>query len=295
MNNKLKILLTGGNGFIGKNILEILGDKYDFLAPGRAELNLFDFDAVQEYLRINRPDLVIHAAAAGGNRKTNDQGGILQKNLVMFYNLCAGKEFFNRMIVFGSGAEYDKRRDLRLVKEEEFGQKIPVDEYGLAKFTMAKLAENLDHITYLRFFGVFGKHEDYTTRFISNAICKKLFGLPITIRKNVYFDYLYIKDAIKILDFFIANPPEERFYNIGAGKSVDLLTLAGIINKCVGQEKEIMVSESGLNNEYSCDVSRMKKFVGDFQFTEIEKSIAELAEYYKNNLNNIKKEDLLFD
>lgn len=40
-------------------------------------------------------------------------------------------------------------------------------------------------------------------RFISNAICRALKGMDITLHKNVYFDYLWVDDLIKIISFFI--------------------------------------------------------------------------------------------
>lgn len=291
--SKIKIYLTGGDGFIGRNILEILGDKYEFLAPTRGEIDLLDQEAVIAYLRKNTPDLIIHAATAGGNRKIKDETGVLQKNLTMFYNLCAGKKFFDKMIVFGSGAEYDKRRELHSVKEEEFGQRIPADEYGLAKFTMAKLAENCDFITHLRFFGVFGKYEDYETRFISNAICKKILNLPITINTNVYFDYIYIKDLVKILEKLINHKPKEVFYNIGSGKLIDLVSLANIVNSLDGTKTDIVVANEGLNREYSCNVDKMKELIGDYDFISFENAIKEMFEYYKENKLIIDKNILL--
>ena len=52
----------------------------------------------------------------------------------------------------------------------------------------------------LRLFGVFGRHEDYAIRFISNAICKTLFDLPITLRQNRTFSYLYVDDLGPIVE-----------------------------------------------------------------------------------------------
>jgi UDP-glucose 4-epimerase len=144
------------------------------------------------------------------------------------------------------------------------------------------LAEKMDFITYLRFFGVFGKYEDYETRFISNAICKKVLGLPITIKKNVLFDYIYVKDLVNILDKFIQNKPPEKFYNVGRGAPIDLLTLANIINDAEGEKNEIMVMAEGLNNEYSCDNTRMMNFAGEYKFYSFPDAIRELFEYYKN-------------
>jgi GDP-L-fucose synthase len=273
----------------------VLGDTYDFLAPSYSELDLFDGGAVMEYLKKNTPDIVLHAATAGGNRKIADQTGVLQKNLTMFYNLCAGKEFFHRMIVLGSGAEYDKRTDIHLVKEEEFGRSIPVDEYGLAKYTMATLAENMDFVTHVRLFGVFGKYEDYQTRFISNAICKTLFGLPVTLKQNVFFDYVYIKDLVGILQFFIEKQPPKICYNVGTGKPVDLLKLANIVTTVGGTTQETKVVIEGLNKEYTCNTDRLKEYVGEYVFTPYEEAVKEMFEYYKGIQHTLHKDMFLQD
>jgi GDP-L-fucose synthase len=285
----MKILLTGGNGFIGKNILEILKDKYEILAPRRSELNLLDSRSVFEYIKINRPELILHTAATGGNRKSNIQLDILKSNLIIFYNLLAAKEYFNRMIVFGSGAEYDKSQSLRLVNEKDFGRNIPEDEYGLAKFTMAKLAVGTDFITHLRFFGIFGKYEDFKTRFISNSICKALLNLPLTINQNVYFDYLYINDAAKVIDRIIENKPKDVFYNVGSGQRVDLLTIARMILEVTNKDLPIKIFKDGLNNEYTCDISKLKKEFPELEFIDLKEAIAKLVEYYKKILPNFDK------
>ena len=50
---KKKILLTGGSGFIGRNILEsFLVEKYDICHPSRKELNLTDSDSVKNYFKL---------------------------------------------------------------------------------------------------------------------------------------------------------------------------------------------------------------------------------------------------
>ncbi|MDD2757945.1 MAG: NAD(P)-dependent oxidoreductase [Patescibacteria group bacterium] len=278
---KLKIFLTGGSGFLGKNILEILGAKYEFLSPDEDALDLLDTEAVLNFMKINQPDLVIHAATVGGNRNTNNLPGILQKNLLMYFNLLNTEAYFKRMIVFGSGAEYDKRKDLHLISEECFGRSIPVDEYGLAKFVMAKIAENNHKITHLRFFGIFGKYEDYETRFISNAICRKILGLPIVIKKNVYFDYIFIKDLVKILERFITVKPASICYNIGRGQTIDLLSLANIINEYGGNKTDIKIIENGLNREYSGDIKKFMNEFGPIDYTDFREAIAEMFAYYE--------------
>ena len=203
MKNKIKILLTGSGGFIGKNILDQLGGKYDFITPRSLELNLCDFEAVQDYIKNCHPDFVIHGANLGGIRRKNDSDDTLEMNLKMFFNIVSCKKYFGRMIMFGSGSEYGKQDDISQVKETDFEKKIPADKYGLYKYICAQYAQQVDFITHLRIFGIFGKYENYCFRFISNNICCTLLNLPISINQDVYFDYIFVNDFVKIVDHFI--------------------------------------------------------------------------------------------
>jgi GDP-L-fucose synthase len=278
---KKRILLTGASGFIGKNILEQLKLKYSILSPGHNELNLLDRVEVLQYLKDEKPDIVIHAATEGSKRTQRNGVGVLQKNLQMFFNLVDGKEHYKRMMVLGSGAEYDKREPLVKVDEERFGENVPVDEYGFSKYVMAKYAEEVDYITHLRFFGAFGKYEDYQTRFISNAICRSLLNLPIVMNQNVLFDYLYIDDLVKIISLFIEKIElKHKFYNIGTGNPIDLLSLAKLVLKISDKNLPIKILKSGLNNEYTCDNSRFQEEFPEFRFTDNETAIKSLHNYY---------------
>lgn len=64
---KFRIFLTGGSGFIGRNIFEQLGEKYTILIPSHQELELTDAEAVREYLGSHPVDVVVHTANVGGN------------------------------------------------------------------------------------------------------------------------------------------------------------------------------------------------------------------------------------
>ena len=58
-----KILLTGGSGFIGRNILEShLSEKHEIQAPKSFELNLLDSLSVDEYFKGKEFDVVLHSA-----------------------------------------------------------------------------------------------------------------------------------------------------------------------------------------------------------------------------------------
>ncbi len=291
-----KIFLTGGSGFIGKNILEKLSDKYLFFAPSSNELNLQNAEEVAAYIRVHKFDLVIHSAKYGGTRKVENAAQTAEYNTRMFFNIVRNKAFFKRMIFLGSGGEYDHyARSIVRIREEEFDRFVPQDSFGFYKYLCSKYIENVDNIVNLRVFGIFGKYEDYDLRFISNAICKNILGLPITIRQNVFFDYLYIDDFVKILEYFIDNSVREKFYNMGTGTSIDLETIAKLINKISKNPSEIIINTEGLNNEYTCDNSRLLSEISDLTFANFEDSIRDLYNWYKSKKHILRRESFLVD
>lgn len=283
------IFLTGGNGFIGKNIIEQLGKKYIIFSPSHSELDLQDKEKVEEFFKTHIIDVVIHAANVGGNRKDQFIPNMLMTNLKIFFNLARCNKYFKKMIFFGSGAEYDKRYSIVGIKESDFGENIPIDEYGLYKYTCSEYIQKNSNIINLRLFGVFGKYEDYGIRFISQAICRNLFDFPIIVNKNVYFDYLYINDLVRIIDYFVRHKAHYQVYNVGFGKKIDLVTIAKIVNKISKKPVEIIIKNKDLQNEYTCDTTRLRKEIGKFEFTKIEDAIKELYEWYEGNKLQVDK------
>ena len=282
-----KIFITGGGGFIGKNIIEQLNGKYQFLAPTHKELDILNSVAVGEFLEKERPEIILHTANVGGKRNDPNQANTLKNNLLMFFNLCSNKKFFDRLIFLGSGAEYDKSKEIHLIKESQFGEFIPSDEYGLSKFVIANLAKETNYITHLRLFGVFGPHEDYSLRFISNAICKALLDLPITMKQDVLFNYLYVKDLARIIEEVIDRKPSETFMNIGSGQPVKISEIAGRINSLLGKDLPITTALPGFNKEYTCATDRFNEYLPNFKYTDLDSAIKEMIGYYQNILSTL--------
>jgi len=299
--NKKTLLITGSTGFIGKNLVEQFKNKYNLLTPSHKELELVDSEGVDKYFEEHKIDVVVHAATLGGRRIKEDiQENIFKKNLQMFFNILKNSNKYKKLINFGAAAEYNRRYDIKKVREEDCGKHMPRDDYDLSKYIMSKYIENAkENVINLRLFAVFGKYEDYELRFISNAICKILLGLPIVINQNVFFDYIYIKDVVKIIEHFIENDSKEKVFNVGTANPIDLVSLADKINeiaeKKIGKKTEIMIKQEGLNKELSCNNSRLISEIPGFQFTPIEQAIEELIDYYKNNLNNLDMSNLIAD
>ena len=149
----MNILLTGSGGFIGKNLKTYLQDKYNLLTPRSYELNLIDEQAVKKYFEYNDMDFVIHCASTGGARGIQDRDTTIEDNLAMVDNILNYKKAKTRVILFGSGAMYDKSRPLHKVKEEEIGNVIPKDLYGKSKMLIAEKVKNRDDVVCLNIFG----------------------------------------------------------------------------------------------------------------------------------------------
>ncbi len=286
-----KILITGATGFIGKNLAETLQKTYEVLSPNRRELNLLDQESVENYLKSNNFDIVIHAANTNNtrNKKTTDFEA-LDGNLRMFFNLERCNAYYERMYYFGSGAEYDRRHYVPFMKEEYFNTYIPEDPYGFSKYIMSAVSEKSSNIYDLRLFGVYGKYEEWERRFISNAICRALTGRSITIQQNVFFDYLWIDDLSKIVTWFIEHIPVYKQYNVCRGKSIDLYSLACIVKEVLNTDCDIIVGNEGLKPEYTGDNNRLLNELGDFTFSGMHTTICDLSEYYQNHMDVIQEE-----
>lgn len=292
----MKILVTGASGFIGRNIVEQLGGRYTILAPLHSELELLDEVAVRDFLRRQAPvDAVIHAAVRPGHRNTQDPSQQLYMNTRMFVNLMRCQQYFTKFIFLSSGIVYDMRFYQPKMKEEYFDTHVPMDEGGLSKYVAAKFIQQAEGVVELRLFGVFGTYEDYAIRFISNAICKALYGLPITLKQNRRFDYLFIDDLIPVLEHFILQPPLHRAYNVTPDSAIELRVLAEQVRRVSGKDIPITVAQEGMGAEYSGDNQRLRHQMPQLRFTAIDQAIRQLYEWYAAHKAGINRELLLYD
>ncbi len=276
------ILLTGASGFIGRSLKEAWQERYTIFSPSSRELDLTDAAAVDTYLREHRIDIVVHCANTRPNE--SDPYRILDTNLRMFYNLsrCAGD--VDKLIYFGSGAEYGRYELPPLVREEQFGLVVPRDPYGFAKYIMHEAAGRSGNIYDLCLFGVYGKHELWQRRFISSNILRALHGQPLSIRQDARFDYLYADDLRRIVEWFIERKPIHHHYNVCTGTPVSLRGIAEEIRRQIDPSLSIEVEKEGWQTEYSGDNTRLISEMGTFPFTGLADGIRELTKYYKENL-----------
>lgn len=290
-----KILLTGGSGFIGRNILEsYLSQKYDIVAPRHTEVDIADTESVDNFFKDKKFDVVLHTAVKPGHRAALDKSNLFYTNIRMFENLERNKDKFGKFINFGSGAVYDVSKNNSGVSENDIYKNMGVDDHSFTKYVVHKQIDNLPGFVDLNIFGIFGKYEDYSIRFISNAICKSLFNLPITLRQNRRFSYLYVNDLPKILDWFIENDTKYKSYNIVPDTHTNLADIAYAVSKVSGN-KDIKIANDGYGLDYYGSNARLKNEFKDVYFTPMETAIAELYDWYRKNINLIDKQKLTKD
>ena len=294
----MNIFITGSNGFIGSHLKEYLKrtyKKYRLLTPSSSELDLADEQKVDEYMILNKIDIIIHLANKGGGRDTVNMKNVTEYNLRIFFNIAKHEKNVKKIISFGSGAEYGKHKPIIDVKEDDYLNYQPLDEYGFYKSITSKYIEKSQNIVQLRIFGAYGEYENYRFKFITNAIVKNLMQLQIVINKNVFFDYIYIDDLVKMIDWIIHNETKEKIYNVTTGTKIDLISLANLVNETSDFKSEIRVLTDGLNNEYTSNNQKIMDEIGNFNFTSHKDAIIKMREYFRYNLKNIDKDIIIND
>ncbi|MGC5703633.1 GDP-L-fucose synthase [Pseudomonas sp. NFXW11] len=144
----MRILLTGGSGMVGRNVLEHPSiSDFEVLAPSSSELDLRDFGAIQAYLDQHKPDMVIHAAGKVGGIQANIKAPVsfLLDNLDMGRNIvwASYQAKIKQLINLGSSCMYPRNHSAPLREEMVLkGELEPTNEgYALAKVTTARLCE----------------------------------------------------------------------------------------------------------------------------------------------------------
>ena len=251
---KKSILITGASGFIGKNLKEQLSDKYTLYAPSHNELDISDKNQLDKFFCNHKVDVVIHTANCNNTKRHAEEYEVIKCNLKMFYNLADMQDNYEKLIYFGSGAEYGK-------------------------------AINSDKIYDLCVFGVYGKYEEWHRRFISNAICRAMNNMPVTLTRDALFSYVYIDDLVRITDWFIHNTSKYRRYNVvnSQREGVALLTLAHIVQDNFNKMPEIIVAHEGKKEAYTGSGKRIASEIKGLVFTEPDEGITLLKEYYLSN------------
>jgi GDP-L-fucose synthase len=183
-----KLLLTGGGGMVGRNLLEQPGaSSWQILAPSSKELDLTDFEATRAYFAKHRPDFVVHTAGRVGGIQANMAHPVdfLVVNTDMGRNvlLAARESGVTSLLNLASSCIYPRNAPNPLAEDLMLkGELEPTNEgYALAKIYTARLATyisrespTLHYKTLIpcNLFGRFDKFEPHHSHLIPAIIHK---------------------------------------------------------------------------------------------------------------------------
>jgi GDP-L-fucose synthase len=224
----MKILITGGSGYIAKSLYQALCKKYDVTLVTKNDLNLTRRDEVKHYFKDKYFDLVIHTAVKGGNRLSLDGPDVVLSNLLMYDNLMRCRDKFDKLIHFGSGAE-----------EAADGP------YGFSKHIINRLMKLDPKSVNVKIYAVFDENE-LDTRFIKSNILRYINRENLNIHQNKQMDFFYMKDLVSMVEWLI-NQREEEFpiqeINCSYLEKYTLTQIAEIINSLDNYKVKIQLED----------------------------------------------------
>jgi nucleoside-diphosphate-sugar epimerase len=257
----MKILITGGNGVIGRFLYNKLKD-HDVYTPKRLSVDFTSREHVDQFFNSHdRFDIVLHCAVRGGNRLHHDNWDVLDDNLKMYYNILHHKSSYSKFITFGSGAEVY----------------MPDSPYGLSKKAISKSMLDQFNFYNIRIFGLFGEGE-LESRFIKANLDRYFQYKPIEIYQNKMMDFFYIEDLWKIVQYYMTTefPPKEIDCCYKESRNTDLKDIAGIINTLDNHKVDIKIKSIEPGQSYTGKSSHL-----DLEYIGLEKGLKLEYEKYK--------------
>jgi len=301
-----RILITGGNGFLGSGLVDyFLKQNYTVMVISRDSHNLTavldriefirtateDYTLIGDSIREFSPEYVIHAAWDGGNAYSNIHSlSQFYKNLPMSLSLL---EVVNTLSVkptfigVGSFAEYG----LIHTRASETDIERPINYYGLSKLTVKKVTEmycSLNNIKYvwIRPCYIYGPR-DVPTRLIPRIIAGVASNQPTKLDScEVRIDYLHIDDFSSAVDAIMTSGAE-GVYNICSGQEYDLRDIVEFLydNLSPGVRPTFdTVPDRTSVSRYICGSNEKLKSVSNWSSTiGILTGLLNTMEYYKNH------------
>ena len=258
----MKILITGGNGYIAKSLYNSLKNTYEITTLTRNNFDLNHFKVLDSYLKHKYFDVVIHCAVSGGSRLKEDTIGDMDNNLQMYYNLLNCRDKFGKLIHFGSGAEITQ----------------PETPYGLSKRIISKSISEQENFYNIRIFAVFDENE-LDTRFIKSNIKRYINKEPIVIHQDKFMDFFYMKDLISLVDYYIQNENPPKEIDCSYQQSYSLFDIANMINGLDTHKTQIIFNNGGMGEKYRGNSNTLLNYIG------LEVGITNIYNKLKNEKN----------
>jgi len=264
------IIVTGGAGFIGSNIVKSLNERgntdilvVDDLTDGRKFKNLADCDFKDymdkedfiQYIKTNgtfakKIEAIFHEGAC--STTTEWDGKFMMQNnydyskSLLHYSLGQKIPFLyaSSASVYGNGTVF----------KEERGNECPINVYGFSKFQFDQYVRQLtktiqtseSQVVGFRYFNVYGPREQHKGSMASVAfhfnnqlnetgVAKLFEGCDGYGDGEQRRDFIYVQDVVDVNLWFLENPDQSGIFNLGTGRSQTFKEVADAVIKCHGK------------------------------------------------------------
>lgn len=313
------ILVTGGAGFIGSNLIEsllqdakynvtVVDDFNDFYLPeikrnniknylSETQFKLFEIDirnlpALREVFEYQKPDIIVHLAARAGVRPSLEEPVLYtETNVCGTMNLLElAREFGVKKFVFGSSSSvYGLNAKTPFIENAPISK--PLSPYAATKATGELLCHTYSHlydiqIVCLRFFTVYGARQrpDLAIHKFATLIDKEK-PIPVFGDGTTRRDYTYIDDILdgvrKAMDY---DKTKFEIINLGESRTVKLSELIELLEKNLNKRAIInrLPMQPGDMPETFASIDKAREVIGYNPTTPIEEGIEKFVDWYKN-------------
>lgn len=312
------VLVTGGAGFIGSNLVgELLNkdhrviclDNFDPLYdPKFKEDNLLnfsknknftlyktdirDFESLKSIFEKEKPELVVHLAARPDTRDAvkspNEYISVNINGTINVLELCKDFEIKN-LVLASSSSVYGN--DPNLPWSENSPADRPLSPYGATKKTTELLAHSYNHnfglnVTCLRYFNAYGENNRPTmVPYIwADAILHNK-EIEISGDGSRSRDYTYISDVVSATIMAMEKPLGFEILNVGNSDPVSLIELLAVFEKVIGVKAKVKSRPSHKASVEStfANITKVRTVLGWEPTTNIEEGITKLVTWFKAN------------
>ena len=282
----MRILVTGGAGFLGAQVVDVLrAEGEDPFVARKRDYDLIDPAAVRRLFADARPELVFHLAAEVGGIGANREnpGRYWHANLAMGLNALeesrgAGVE---KLVLVGTICAYPELTPVPFREDDLWaGYPEPTNApYGVAKRALLTGAQAYReqygmNVIYLLPVNLYGPRDDFDLRtsHVVPALIRKMLDARDAGAESVLLwgdgrptrEFLYVEDCAEALVLAARRFDGPEPINLGTGEEISICDLAALVAEITGFAGEVFwdVSKPGGQARRRLDVSRAERLLG---------------------------------
>ncbi|HVZ62353.1 MAG TPA: NAD(P)-dependent oxidoreductase [Candidatus Nitrosotalea sp.] len=260
--SRLKILVTGSSGFIGKHLTKRLND-YDIIKDDKTNIEFFK----KKGKKSPNIDVIIHLGGKTPYSKKLRFIDFLDANLkstLQVLDFCIENKI--KKLIFVSSYVYGKPT---MRKVNELQHITPHSPYTMSKFLAEQVCEFYSrtyglNVIILRPFNIFGR-EQKKGFIIPNLINAAKTGKKIVmINKKSKRDFLYVDDFVDLIEKLIKIDLKNEVFNVGCGKSYSFEQIIKKIENITNKKIKVkyLNDPSILIPDIVADISKIRKKTG---------------------------------